>query len=438
MNRKIMATIMGVMVLLLGCGLVQQSRIMASDPATPSESIAPTASTEDAIAEAELATANVKFGLNLWRQLQQQEGLQNTFISPTSVAIALSLLLQGADGTTQQEMLQALSLQGVSLEDLNSANQALYQSWENAGEGMELAIANSLWTRADISFKPEFLQTNQQYYDAEVKALDFNSPETLGQINTWVSENTKGKIQEIIDRINPDDVLFLINAIYFKGNWTHQFDPNQTQTKPFFLEESPESETSSTQNAAQNPSAASTVSVEMMSQGGEYRYTENEQFQAVSLPYGEDEHLSMYIFLPRPDSNLQEFSQQLTAENWQLWMQRFGRRDGRIELPRFKLEYEVRLNETLKALGMETLFNPEEANFSKMTDAPVVVNEVKHKTFVEVNEEGTEAAAATSIGVRVTSVPPPPFQMTVDRPFFFAIRDDRTGIVLFMGSVVQP
>ncbi|MDY7014998.1 MAG: serpin family protein, partial [Cyanobacteriota bacterium] len=321
-------------------------------------------------------------------------------------------------------------LQGMSLEDLNSANQALHQSLEKAGAGVELAIANSLWTREGIAFKPEFLQTNQQYYEAEVKTLDFNSPATLGQINTWVSENTKGKIQKIVDRINPDDILFLINAIYFKGNWTNKFDPEQTQTKPFFLDEEIPEQSS--------PTEASSVSVEMMSQSGEYRYAETEQFQAVSLPYGEEGNLSMYIFLPRSESNLQEFSQQLTAENWQLWMQQFGNREGNIEIPRFKLEYEVSLNEALKVLGMETLFDPAEANFSKMTEASVAVNEVKHKTFVEVNEEGTEAAAVTSIGVRVTSVPPPPFQMTVDRPFFFAIRDDRTGTVLFMGSMVEP
>ncbi|MDY6786052.1 MAG: serpin family protein [Cyanobacteriota bacterium] len=431
MNRKIIATVMGVMVLLLGCSFVQQSKTMASDPVTPSETLTPTPPTVRETANPQLQEANVKFGFNLWRQLQQQEGVENTFISPTSVTVALSLLLQGADGTTQQEMLEVLELQGMSLEDINSANQALYRSLGEAGEGVELAIANSLWTHEGISFKPEFLQANRQYYDAEVESLDFASPETLGRINTWVSENTEGKITEIIDRISPDDVLYLINAIYFKGNWTRQFDPEETQSKPFFIDDSADS-------VEQNSSTETTVSVEMMSQSGEYRYAENEEFQAVSLPYGEEQHLSMYIFLPRPDSNLQEFSQQLTAENWQLWMQRFGRRDGKIELPRFKMEYEMRLNEALQALGMETIFSPQAATFSKMTDEPVVVNEVKHKTFVEVNEEGTEAAAVTSIGVRTTSMPPPPFEMVVNRPFFFAIRDDRTGMVLFMGSMVEP
>lgn len=422
MNRKIIVTVIGTMLFLLGCSFAQQPKTMASDPATPSETVAQTPNSDRAMVDERLLAGNTKFGFNLFQQLQKQEEGKNLFISPSSVAIALNLLLQGADGTTQQEMLQTLELQGMSLEDLNSANQALHQLLENADEGVQLAIANSLWTRQGISFKPEFLQTNQQYYNAEVTELDFSRPDAPGRINTWVSEQTNGKIQKIVDQINPDQILFLLNAIYFKGNWTRQFDPEQTREKPFFLDDG-------TQQS---------VSVPMMSQGGEYRYTETEQFQAVSLPYGKEGHLSMYIFLPRPDSSLNEFSQQLTAENWQTWMQRFGRRDGKIEIPRFKLEYEVQLNEMLKALGMETAFDPTAANFSKMTDASVVVDEVKHKTFVEVNEEGTEAAAVTSIGVRVTSVPPPPFQMTVDRPFFFAIRDDRTGTVLFMGSIVRP
>ncbi|MDY6785018.1 MAG: serpin family protein [Cyanobacteriota bacterium] len=378
--------------------------------------------------------ANMKFGFKLWRQLQQQKGIQNRFISPTSVTVALSLLLQGADGTTQQEMLEALELQGMSLDDINRANRALYRGLGEAGEGVKVAIANSLWAREGISFKPEFLQANQQYYNAEVEALDFKSPETSMRINTWVSKNTEGKIAKIIDRVRPNDILLLINAIYFKGNWTRQFAPEDTRTKPFFLDRS-------ANNTEQNSPAESTVSVEMMFQRGKYRYLENEQFQGIRLPYGEEGHLSLYIFLPRPGSNLQEFSQQLTAENWQLWMQQFSARKGTIELPRFKMESEMYLSEALQALGIKTVFNLQAANFSKMTDEPVVVNEVKHKTFVEANEKGTEAAAVTSFTVAgrlMSDPPPPPFIMRVERPFFFAIRDDRTGMVLFMGSVVKP
>jgi serpin B len=177
----------------------------------------------------------------------------------------------------------------------------------------------------------------------------------------------------------------------------------------------------------------------MMSQSGKYRYYENETFQAVTLPYGK-ERLSLYVFLPRKNTSLDAFQQQLAIENWQQWMSQFKMRNGSIQLPRFKLEYDIQLNTALKSLGMEEAFDDSRANFSNMTSASVKIDEVKHKTFVEVNEEGTEAAAATSVRATLTSarMPEAPFQMVVDRPFFCAIRDNQTGTVLFMGSIREP
>jgi serpin B len=177
----------------------------------------------------------------------------------------------------------------------------------------------------------------------------------------------------------------------------------------------------------------------MMSQSGRYRYYENENFQAVTLPYG-TERLSLYVFLPRKNTSLDAFQQQLAVENWQQWMNQFQMRRGSIQLPRFKFEYDIQLNTALKSLGMEAAFDGSRANFSNMTSASVKIDEVKHKTFVEVNEEGTEAAAATSVRATLTSarMPEEPFQMVVDRPFFCAIRDNQTGTVLFMGSIREP
>ena len=176
----------------------------------------------------------------------------------------------------------------------------------------------------------------------------------------------------------------------------------------------------------------------MMSQSGKYRYYENDSFQAVSLPYGKG-RLSLYVFLPKKDTNLVAFQQQLSLENWQQWMNQFQMRSGSLQLPRFKFDYNIQLNNALKALGMESAFSTG-ANFSNMTSASVAIDQVKHKTFVEVNEEGTEAAAATSVGVMLTSaqMPTEPFQMVVDRPFFCAIRDNQTGTLLFMGSIQEP
>jgi serpin B len=365
--------------------------------------------------------ANTKFGFKLFSEILKQDSKKNVFVSPTSVAIALSMTYNGADGETQQAMAKALELQGMSLQDINQANDTLKATLENADPAVQLSIANSLWAKQGIGFKPDFMQRNQQFYGAKVTELDFGKPDAPKIINNWVKENTRGKIDQIVQQIQPDDVLFLINAIYFKGKWTKEFDKSQTTERPFYLSDGTQK---------QHP---------MMSQSGRYRYYENENFQAVTLPYG-TERLSLYVFLPRKNTSLDAFQQQLAVENWQQWMNQFQMRRGSIQLPRFKFEYDIQLNTALKSLGMEAAFDGSRANFSNMTSASVKIDEVKHKTFVEVNEEGTEAAAATSVRATLTSarMPEEPFQMVVDRPFFCAIRDNQTGTVLFMGSIREP
>jgi serpin B len=369
--------------------------------------------------EQSLVKANRKFAFQLFSQVNQQEKQKNIFISPNSVAIALSLLYNGADGNTQEQMAQVLELSGLELAEINQAYYNLQNLLENNAE-VELSIANSLWLRQGFPVASEFLANNQKYYQAEVEELDFNQPQAKDIINNWVAKETKNKITEIIDSIDPRDVLFLINAIYFKGIWTNQFDPNLTQNQPFY------------------PDGKTQINHDFMSQNGQYFYLENEQFQAIKLPYGEQKSLSMYIFLPQEKINLSSFLQNLTAEKWQQWLDNFAQKEGFISLPKFKLEYEINLNDTLQAMGMTDIFS-NKANFSKMTSEEVMVSEVKHKTFIEVNEEGTEAAAVTSIGVRATSIEiTQPFRMIVDRPFFYAIQDNQTDTILFMGKVLNP
>jgi serpin B len=364
----------------------------------------------------EVVSANTQFGFKLFSQLLSQDS-SNIFISPTSVAIALAMLYNGASGATQQAMAQTLEVQGISLQDINTANATLLSALTNPETNVSVAIANSLWARQEYPFRQDFLQRNQSFYKAQIANLDFESPDATSTINAWVNQNTNGRIDRIVEQINPQDVLFLINAIYFKGRWADEFDPSQTTNEPFFT----------TGGSIQHP---------MMSQTGRYRYYENEQFQAVSLPYGNG-RLSLYVFLPRENSNLTSFYQQLDSANWEKWLTQFRQREGSIRLPRFQMEYDLTLNDTLKALGMEVAFG-ESADFSAMGD-DLALSEVKHKTFVEVNEEGTEAAAVTSGRVTIVSAPiDPPFQMIVNRPFFCAIRDNQTGTVLFMGSIVEP
>ena len=419
MNRQMFSMIAVGMVLtgLLG-GLMTQK--INADSQIPEESRLVVQQPNISV-DSTLVDANTKFGFKLFQEVLKQDRNKNVFVSPTSIAIALSMTYNGASGETQQAMANALELQGMSLQDINQANNTLKTSLENADPAVQMSIANSLWARQGISFKPEFIQKNQQFYGAKVTELDFANPDSSNIINSWVKDNTRGKIDKIVDKIQSDDVLFLINAIYFKGNWTKKFDKSQTTERSFNL---------SNGSQKQHP---------MMSQSGKYRYYENETFQAVSLPYGKG-RMSLYVFLPSKNTNLETFQQQLKSENWQQWMNQFKMRQGSIELPRFKFDYDIKLNNALKALGMETAFSTR-ANFSKMTPASVAINEVKHKTFVEVNEEGTEAAAVTSVGIALTSARMPteePFNMVADRPFFCAIRDNQTGTILFMGSIKDP
>ncbi|MEG4940266.1 serpin family protein [Microcoleus sp. F4-D5] len=365
--------------------------------------------------DARLVAANTKFGFNLFNTLSKQQPNQNIFISPTSVALALSMAYNGVSGETKQEMTKVLELTGMTPQEINAANQALQNSFQKVDPNVQVSIANSLWAKQGFSLKPEFLQINQRYYNATLTELDFMNPQALRIINNWVSQKTQGKIDKIVDRISPDQLLFLINAIYFKGNWKTPFDKSQTANKTFSLPDG---------SSKQHP---------MMSQKGFYWYYETHQFQAVSLPYGKEGDLAMYIFLPKSNSNLATFLQQLTPENWKKWMQQFSEKKGVVEIPRFKIEYEVELSNTLIPLGMAGFFDISQADFSPMTDDKIAVDSVKHKTFVEVNEEGTEAAAVTSIETRSS-----PFQMNVNRPFFCAIRDNTTGTILFMGTIVDP
>jgi len=369
-----------------------------------------------------LVSANIIFGFKLFAEIVKQDTGKNIFVSPASVAIALAMTYNGAGGETKQAMAGALQLHGMSLEEVNRANAALRAILENPDPKVQLDIANSLWARKGIIFKPVFMKRNEDFYGAEVTTLDFDDPAAPSTINSWVSKKTNGKINKIIESISSDAILFLINAIYFKGNWTVEFAKEKTEERPFYLLD----------GRQENHS--------MMSQSGNYRYYRGENFQGVSLPYGENKRVSMYIFLPNKDFSLKEFLESLNAENWKNWMSQFHMMEGSIVLPRFKLEYELNLNNALKALGMEVAFDKSRANFENMypisSGVNVFINEVKHKTFLEVDEQGTEAAGVTSVEMRITSIGQE-FSMIVDRPFFCAIRDNETGTILFMGSIVE-
>jgi len=337
------------------------------------------------------------------------------FLSSFTVAIALAMAYNGAEGKTKQAMAKVLGLTGLGLQEVNEANATFMSMQGGLDPKVQLAIANSIWACNGIELAPDFVRRIRDHYSGEVVNLDFSDPGAADMINEWVASKTNEKIRELVTSGDVRSaILILINAVYFKGIWTTQFDEEKTEERAFTLLDG---------SRKRHP---------MMSQSGYYDYCENELFQAVSLPYGE-RRISMYVFLPKPTISTDRFLKALTVENWQQWMSRFHEMEGEVVLPRFRVEYGADILPNLVALGGGEFAG---VDFLGMGAGPLVISKVIHKTFVEVNEEGTEAAAVTAVlmptglGHR--------FSMVVDRPFFCAIRDNETGVLLFMGLVLDP
>jgi len=367
---------------------------------------------------------NNQFAFDLFEKFTAEDFGENIFFSPLSISMALAMVYNGADGDTKAAMADALALEGIEIEQVNRAFKTIMTDLPADDPFVKMEIANSIWARDGISFDANYLQQVEDFYQAELTTLDFGARSSVDRINAWVSDKTHEKIDKIIAELSPDDVMILINAIYFKGTWGMQFDPGKTRDREFHLLD------------------GSVINHPLMHLKRKIEYYQGEDFQAVSLPYGENK-ISMYVLLPSEDVSYKNFLDSMTHENWDSWIGRLHKREGTIALPKFTLEYEKTLNDILKALGMEVAFNPTMADFSKMNGDPdqgkIFISEVRHKTFVEVNEEGTEAAAVTSVRMKLASaMPEPPFEMIVDRPFVIAIRDNETGTLLFMGAIVNP
>ncbi|MDX2041308.1 MAG: serpin family protein [Acidobacteriota bacterium] len=373
-----------------------------------------------------LVAANNEFGFDLFNQLRTQDKDKNVFCSPLSVATALAMTYNGAAGDTHLAMKRALKYGSMNHADINQSSQALLAKLKspsgNNDPKVELLIANSLWAKQGVSFNPAFLDRNRQFFGAEVAALDFASPQAVKTINGWVNQNTKGKIPTVIEQIDGNIVMFLLNAVYFKGQWQNKFDKARTQDAPFHL------------------ANGGVKQVPMMWQSGSYQHLKGENFQAVSLPYGQG-GTSIYLFLPNEGVSLNSLLGELNFSKWQQWASSFRTAPGDVKLPRFKMDYARELNQPLKALGMEVAFDRGRADFSGIREQKdLYISQVKHKAVIELNEEGTEAAATTSVAIGITSVrrEPERFNFVADRPFLLAIRDQQTGAILFLGAVFEP
>jgi serine protease inhibitor len=369
----------------------------------------------------EVIAADNLFGIELFQRVMANDTTDNIFISPTSVALALAMTYNGADGATKAAMEETLKKQGLTADELNQSYKDLIDALVSIDPKVLLEIANSIWYREDVEVLPEFINVNQTYYDAQVKSLIFNAL-AKDIINGWVAEKTHDKIKEVLDFIPPDAIMYLINAIYFKGIWRSEFDKEKTRELPFYLTD------------------GTPVQVPTMQQQDTFRYVKNDLLSAVELPYG-DGNFSMVILLPNEGKTVDDITTALSVESWSTLMKGFSDKDVVLHLPRLKFEYKKLLNQDLIDMGMGIAFTWD-ADFSKIDPTrSLCISRVIHKTFVEVNEEGTEAAAVTVVEIIETAYPGPqeqPVYFYVDRPFVFVIKERDTGAMLFIGRVNNP
>ncbi len=373
-----------------------------------------------------LIRANTMFGFKLLNELHQPQQDKNTLLSPFSLSVALAMARNGAAGETQQAIVDALQLQALDPESINANYVYLQRALQAPDSKVTLEIANALWAAEGIELDPGFLDRNNQFLDTEVATLDFTDPTNVSTINESIDASTNGAIPSVVDAIAPQTIACLISGIYFKGSWQEEFDASLIRDEPFTL------------------TNGSKKQIPMMRRTDWYPYYADDQFQVVSLPY-ENDQMGMYIFLPNRGTDLNTFLDRLNVEDWEGWMSRFSSREVSLVMPTFKLEYSVELRAALEQLAMGIAFDEDRADFSRMTasSVPVFISYLTHKAVVEVNEEGTEASTGSFIFFddvptiqAAESVPPIPF--IVDRPFFFAIRDNQTGTILFMGVVMDP
>ncbi|HOS79832.1 MAG TPA: serpin family protein [Anaerolineae bacterium] len=364
---------------------------------------------------------NTQFAFALYQKFRAEKG--NLFFSPYSISTALAMTYAGARGNTAVQMAQALHFL-LEQEQLHPAFASLEDRLSNIGRKgqIQLKVANALWPQVGYPFLEEFLALTKQYYGVLITAVDYADTETArGIINAWVEEKTEKKIQELIPPriLDAWTRLVLVNAVYFKGNWASQFNQGRTSDAPFWV------------------TPDESVQVPMMTQEHEFRYGESDGLQILELPYAGDD-LSMVVLLPREIDGLAKLEGSLTVENLGIWTRNLWKAEVRVFLPRFEITFPFRLDDTLKSMGMVDAFG-DNADFSGMDGRKwLYIAAVLHKAFVAVNEEGTEAAAATAVVMKGRSLTPPPPVFRADHPFVFLIRENGTGSILFLGRVVNP
>ena len=371
--------------------------------------------------EAILNSSN-QFGFNLFKDLAP--GIaddKNLFISPLSISLALTMTYNGAASQTATDMQRTLGYGDQTKQTINESCRDLVHIILNLDPKVAMEIANSIWYRNTFPVKGDFLTMNKTYFDADVKPADFTNPETVDLINNWVSDKTHEKINSVISEISDETVMYLINAIYFKGSWTYKFETKNTAKSTFYL------------------ASGNTLRADFMNMKEKFRYMKNDLLSALELPYANGS-FSMMILLPNEGKTYHDVIASLTSDNWAQWISKLDSTNVFVQLPKFKFSYENELSGNLENLGMGIAFS-DNADFTGISDAARLhVSFVLHKSFVDVNEDGTEAAAVTVVGIIYTAYPGgPTYQdFNVNKPFVFAIKENTTNSILFMGLVKKP
>jgi serine protease inhibitor len=365
-----------------------------------------------------LVSLNTDFALKIFKELSNEDKYINVFISPISISIAAAIAYNGAKNLTQQEIADTLEFKDYGTEKLNSSFKDLLSSMTDIDDMVQLYSGNSIWFKKDFNIEKDFIDLTENYYNASTYSEDFNTPGAADKINNWVSEATEGKITKIVDSAAlKNAVMYLVNAIYFKGQWKDKFKAENTTEDDFFLMDK------------------NIKKVQMMSNIKKYDYYQGDDFQMISMPYGRGQ-AAMYVLLPNEGTVINDFINSLSHDLLNKYISEAASTEVMLKFPKFNIEYGAKsLVEPLKKLGMVDAFSAEKADFGSI--APLMfISQIEHKAIIEVNEEGTVAAAASSFGMGATAVRPVDF--IVNRPFILLIRDDRNGNILFIGKILEP
>lgn len=386
-----------------------------NDEILPSEPV-PISLTTDQTA---LIESGNEFAFDIFKNIisGENEG-KNVMISPLSISSALSMTINGANGETREAMLEALRLKGITVDAVNKAYRDLTKALISVDKRVLISIANSVWTEDDFNVKKAFIDVLTQYYDAQSEAFDINDPNAPARMNAWIENKTNGLIKDMIESLDDNTVMLLINAIYFKGKWASEFDRTKTENLPFYL-------------------TSGSVNVPMMKQKSDFSVYEGNGFVMAEFPYGQGNFV-MDVFLPDQSSSLSGTMNLITDANFNGWISQMRKRETDVTFPKFKYGFKKKLKDVLSNMGMGIAFT-DAADFSNISEQyDLLINEVTHQSFIETDEEGTEAAAATVVEIGLTSVGPTSFEFRMDRPFIFIIRETTTNSILFMGRVADP